>query len=49
MCFAPLDRGEAFEHVYIFGCFGCCVVNVFAVREFSVESETFHDVYKCLM
>ena len=36
LCFAPFGQKKSFEYCYSFGCFGCCVVNVFVVSEFRI-------------
>ena len=38
--FAPHGRGEDFEYVDCFACFGCCQVYVSVVGEFGVKCES---------
>ena len=40
LMFAPLCRGDDFEYVDCFACFGCCQVYVSVVGEFGVKCES---------
>ena len=40
LCLPQLGRGEDFEYVDCFACFGCCQVYVSVVGEFGVKCES---------